>query len=233
MRTPMRPLLIALAVVLHAASAAEAVSIVSAEATLDWTGFTFTTTGTLAVTGIYPAGHNETPWTQTTGSATAAASTTNGFLAATAGAVTTGGEGFPNVGQASASAYSIFSLYGTGSGSLVVTLPYRLEVTSVETDALDITNASAAVRFFTGPGVGSNDDWFASDALALVGAGTLSRVGVLTASRPFSNPTWGPLVFLNGQAEARAVAAVPEPTTLLLVGVGLVGILGARRLRRI
>jgi hypothetical protein len=226
-------LAVILAVILAASStSAEAVSTVNAEATFDWTGFTFTTTGTLSATMIAQASQgaststSATPTTQG-GSATAAASAVNGFLTISAGALTTSGGGFPNVGQADVFASSIFWFYGTGAGSLVVTVPYRLELISVATSDNDITSASAWVNLFTGPGVGSNSDSFVSDALSLTGAGAMSRDGVLTASQPLFNPTFGPLVSLDLQAEVRASAAVPETTSsLVLLTLGLL-VIGA------
>ena len=221
-----------LAVILAASStSAEAVSTVNAEATFDWTGFTFTTTGTLSATMIVQASQGASTFTTTTpttpgGSATDVASAVNGFLTTSAGAVATA-PGFTNVGQADIFASSVFWFYGTGAGSLVVTVPYHLELTSVETSDNDITSASAWLNLSTGPGVGSNSDWFVSDALSLTEAGAMSRDGVLTASRPLFNPTFGPLVSLDLQTEVRASAAVPETTSpLVLLTLGLL-VIGA------
>jgi len=215
---------------------AEAVSAVSAEATLDWTGFTFTTAGTLSATLIDQTSTLSFPLTETTpttptGAATAAASVTNGFLSAVAGALTTSDGGpngvLPNVGQAEAFVLRNFFFYGTGSGALVIRLPYHLQITSTEAGSRDITNGSASVSLFTGPGVGSNSDWFAQDSISLSGAGTISRDGVLTASRLLSNPIFGPLVSFDVDAKARASAAVPEVGSLVLGSVGLL-LIGAR-----
>ena len=215
-----------LAMIVAASSpSAEALSVVNAEATFDWTSFAFTTTGTLAATMIVQASQGAFTSVSTTpttpeGSATATASAVNGLITISAGAEA-GGPGFFNVGQADVFASSIFWFYGTGDGSLVVTVPYHLELTSVETSDVDITSASASVNLFTGPGVGSNPDWFVSDALSLTGDGAVILDGVLTASRPLSSPTFGPLVGLFLQAEVTASAAVPEANTLLLLGLAL------------
>lgn len=218
--------LLLVAIVAASSTSAEALSIVEAEATLNWTGFTFTTTGTLAakrIDGPEVQVSTSAPTTPTTptGSATADASAVNGFLTANATAETIADGGLPHVGEGSAVVTETFWFTGTGSGSLVVTLPYHLELTSVETGDRDITSASASVSFFTGPGVGSNDDWFVSDTISLAGAGTLSRDGVLTASRHLSNSSFGPLVVLGGQAEVRVSSAVPETGSLVLLTLGL------------
>jgi hypothetical protein len=221
-----------LAIIVAASSTGAEAALVSAEAIFDWTGFTYTTTGTLSATMIVQASQGgastSTTTTPTTlgGSTAASASAVNGFLTTSAVAVATG-PGFANVGQADVFASSIFFFYGTGAGSLVVTVPYHMELTSVETSDRDITSASARVNLFTGPGVGSNPDWFVSDALALAEAGAMSRDGVLTASRPLSNPTFGPLVGLFLQGEVRASAALSETTSpLVLNTLGLL-VIGA------
>jgi hypothetical protein len=229
------PLLLAVILAISS-TAAEALSTVNAEGIFDWSSFTFTTTGTLSATMIQQASQGASTSTKTTpttpeGSATAAASAVNGFLTISAGALTTSGGGFANVGQADVFASSVFWFYGTGVGSLVVTVPYHLELTSVETSNNDITSASAWVNLFTGPGVGSNPDWFVSDAISLTGAGAMSRDGVLKASRPLFNPTFGPLVGLFLDAEVRASAAVPEPSSLVLLTLGLL-VLGALLVQR-
>jgi hypothetical protein len=219
------------AIIIAASSTSAEASVVSAEATADWTSFTFTTTGNLSATMIVQASQEASTSTTTTpttpeGSATAAASAVNGFLTTSAGAVATG-PGFANVGRGFVFASSVFWFYGTGTGSLVVTVPYHLELNSVETSDRDITSASASVNLFTGPGVGGSTD--ASDALSLTGAGAMSHDGMLTAtSRLLVNPTFGPLVDLGLFTEVRASAAVPETTsTLVLLTLGLL-VIGAR-----
>jgi hypothetical protein len=173
------------AIIIAASSTSAEATMVNAEAIFDWTGFTFTTTGTLSATMIVQASQGATTTTMTKGSAIAAASAVNGFLTTSAGAVAS--PRFANVGRANVFASSVFWFYGTGAGSLVVTVPYNLELNSVETSDRDITSASASVFLFTGPGVGGSSD--ASDALSLTGAGAMSHDGTLTAtSRRLFNP---------------------------------------------
>jgi len=217
-------LIVFVAIIIAASStSSEGNSIVNAQATVDWTGFTFTTTGTLSATMIQGADQFASPFTHTTpttpeGSATAAASAVNGFITISAGAVASGPEFF-NVGEASVFAENSFFFYGTGVGSLVVTVPYNLElnsvVTSVEPSTNDITSATASVSLFSGPGVIPGG--FDSAALSLTGAGSMSRDGMLTVSIPLVNPTFGPLCgfFLNPGVTASA--AVPETTSTLVL----------------
>jgi len=213
------------AIIIAASFTSAEACIVNAEATFDWTGFTFTTTGTLSVTMIAQASQGAFTSTTTTpttpeGSATAAASAVNGFVTTSAGAVATG-PGFFNVGRANGFAENIFWFYGTGAGSLVVTVPYHLELNSVETSDRDFTSASASVNLDT-TCCGGTD---ASDVLSLTGAGAMSHDGILTASLPLFNPTFGPLVGFFLFPEARASAAVPETTsTLVLLTLGLLAI---------
>jgi hypothetical protein len=224
-------------IVLVSSTSAEALSIVNAEAILDWTGFTFTTTGTLAVSLIDQPRISVSTWytpttpTTTTGSASAEASAVNGYLTAAAGAQTIADGGLPNVGEASAFVSETFWLYGTGTGSLVVTVPYHLALTSLEADERDLTHAAAGVNFVIGPGVSGVD--YVWDAITLDGAGSISRDGILTAaSREFSNPTWGPLVSLSGTTHVYASSALPEDTSsVLLLVLGLL-VIGAFRWRR-
>jgi hypothetical protein len=217
--------LILTALVAASATSAEALSVASAEATLDWTGFTFTTTGTLSpIMIVYPSSFPSvgtfTTTTPTTpkGSATASASAVNGFLAASAGAEATA-PGFANVGQAGASALSAFLFYATGSGELVVTVPYQLELSIVETSDLDLTSSSASVFLSSGP-----DGSFDSDSIELTGAGTMTSVGSLTAAIPLGNATFGPLLNFHASADVRASAAVPEAPSRLLLGLGILAL---------
>lgn len=216
--------LILTALVAASATSAEALSVVSAEATLDWTGFTFTTTGTLSpIMIVYPLPPSGSTFTKTTpsnpgGMASADASSVNGFLSASTSALTTPGEGLPNVGQAGASASSVFFFYATGSGELVVTVPYQLELSIVETSDLDLTSSSASVLLSGARGS------FDSDSIELTGAGTMTSVGSLTAAIPLGNATFGPLLSFHASADVRASAAVPEAPSLLLLGLGILAL---------
>src|SRR4029450_13477384 len=170
-------------IVIMLSTSAEAVSIVNAEATLDWPGFAFTTTGTLSATMTTNVEQRASPSAIASGSATAAGSAVNGFVTLSAGAGATAP--LTNTGQANLFGDNIFLFTGTGVGSLVVAIPYNLEISSSQTSNNDLTSANASVELSTGPGVGSS----VSDALSLTGAGGTSRDGVLNVSLPLVDPT--------------------------------------------
>jgi hypothetical protein len=96
------------------------------------------------------------------------ASAVNGLVTANAGAHTIADGGVPHVGEVSASVSETFWFHGTGTGSLVVTIPYQLTVTSLETGERDLTRAAAGVIFDIGPGV-SGRDFMDADAITLDG----------------------------------------------------------------
>jgi hypothetical protein len=214
-------------IVIMLSTSAEAVSIVNAEATLDWTGFAFTTTGTLAATMTTKGDQRASTSAIASGSATAAGSATNGFVILSAGAVATAPALLTSTGRAILNGDNVFWFTGTGVGSLVVTIPYHLEISSSQTSNNDFTSANASVELFTGPGVGSS----ASDALSLTGAGAMSRDGVLNVSLPLVDPTSGALVAFFLQSEVNVSAAVPEETNsalLLSISLLVIGAFGRR-----
>jgi hypothetical protein len=237
----MRPtwvLLVAI-VILASSSYAEALSIVSAEATLDWAHVTITTTGTLSLTSINeipaPPGFVIGPFLSTgttpttpSGAATAVASAGNGAFAL-AGALTTADGGLPNVGQAAATSLHFLAFVASGSGSLVVAVPYHLELSIIESGDRDITGAVASVDLINGIDLSSPNA--RSDVeISLSGAGTLSRDGVLTASNlvldPFLDQThpFDDVQRVVVGARVLASAALPEASSMLLVTVGVVGL---------
>jgi hypothetical protein len=212
-------------IVIMLSTSAEAVSIVNAEATLDWTGFAFTTTGTLSATMTTNVEQRASPSAIASGSATAAGSAVNGFVTLSAGAVATAP--LTNTGRANLFGDNIFLFTGTGVGSLVVTIPYNLEISSSQTSNNDFTSANASVELSTGPGVGSS----ASDALSLTGAGAMSRDGVLNVSLPLVDPTSGQMVAFFLHSEVNVRASVPEATnSALLLSISLL-VIGAFRRR--
>src|SRR4029450_2344670 len=191
-------------IVIMLSTSAEAVSIVNAEATLDWPGFAFTTTGTLSATMTTNVEQRASPSAIASGSATAAGSAVNGFVTLSAGAVATAP--LTSTGRPTLFGDNIFLFTGTGVGSLVVTIPYNLEISSSQTSNNDFTSANASVELSTGPGVGSS----ASDALSLTGAGAMSRDGVLNVSFPLVDPTSEQMVAFFLHSEVNVSAAVPE-----------------------
>ena len=139
----MREILIAATFLILGAIPAHALSTASAFATIDWTGFTFTTTGDLSVTVAQSFAPQEsggpvsvTP-TTAFGTANAAGSAVNGLLTAAASATTLQpGAGFGNFGVGHASALDQFILAGTGTGSIVVSVPYHIAVFVDVTDLM-------------------------------------------------------------------------------------------------
>ena len=205
---------------------AEALGIATADVTLDWSGFAYTTTGSLAITRIdrpdgYPQASTSTNTTDSTplGTATATASSVNGLMTASSTATTLGDGGAANVAVSYATAQDTFWLYGTGQGVLTVTVPYHMVLTAVgDNPARDLFDADASVSFSTGPGF-IQGGWI-TDTLALHSAGSITRDGVLIAQSGYlDQPTWGPLTSLGGSASTTAVAQVSEPGDWLLAGV--------------
>ena len=214
-------------IVIMLSTSAEAVSIVNAEATLDWTGFAFTTTGTLSATMTTKSDQRASTSAIASGSATAAGSAVDGFVILSAGAVATAPALLTSTSRAILFGDNQFWFTGTGVGSLVVTIPYHLEISSSQTSNNDFASANVSVELFRHPpGVGSS----ASDALSLTGAGAMSRDGVLNVSLPLVDPS-ATLVGFFLQSEVNVSAAVPEETNsalLLSISLLVIGAFGRR-----
>jgi hypothetical protein len=102
--------------VLVAVADAEAVPVGTAEVTLDWTGLTYTTTGSLTSFRVDQTTPILAAWQSTTLDAAASASPGGGFLQASASATSISGTGYASVAAAQAWAASDFWFYGTGTG---------------------------------------------------------------------------------------------------------------------
>jgi hypothetical protein len=224
---------ILLIAVFFTVGSAEALSTATATATLDWTGFTWTTDGTLTVTRIDfsdpGSGFTRTRQTPSTaiGTSSALATEVNGFLTSHTEAATLSETPWQaNRAEAIAEGSSIFWLYGSGVGGLTVSIPYHLALAIDAENALDLTAGEAWVWLATGPGV-TNGGW-TEQRLTLDATGAVSQDGVLTLTRSFVNPTWGPLVGIRAHAETSAEATVPEPSSLALLALGVValGVMG-------
>ena len=250
-------------------SLALADGIAVSQATLDWSGLTYTITGSLVVTPTVPfsfassyastTGTTGTPlvtvggtsadlrysssfpqtwantsafsgYSTTSGNAFTQAATANGFLASSSQAATTSLEWSNNFAQSSARTFTVFPLYGTGVGSLTVTVPYTLSAAcNISSGPIDnqSTVADASVSLEMGPGIGPN----ASRSVSCQDIPGITE-GDLTLSMNFDNPTFGPLVDIDASAETDAYAHVPEPPTMLLLACGLFGwfVIDRRRL---
>jgi PEP-CTERM motif len=221
-------------------------------ATLNWTGMTFTVTG-LTTISVDPAiliadshasttlgalSENETfsdssvprdlgntsassQHSTGTGSAVAQAATAFGLLTSNSQASATLQQPSTNFAQSSAVTTRDFWFYGSGVGSLTVSVPYTLSAAcniSQPQVGDQMTAADASVFLEVGPGAG----WYASDTISCQNNPGIKN-GVLTLSMGLTNPTWGPLVDIEAGVATSAAAKVPEPSSLLLLGIGAIG----------
>jgi hypothetical protein len=224
-------------------------------ATLDWTGFTFTVTSGLTVSvvgasdfdlsfasttlggssqeikdGSSPQSSTSAFSQYSTGTANgvAQAATANGFLTTSSQASTTSLQPSINFAESNAFTSHDFFLYGTGTGTLTVSIPFTLSVACnssqpLGSPAVDLTTAADASVFLEiGPG---NVGLPVSDTISCQNNPGVTN-GVLTVSENFTNPTFGPLVSIDASASTDAEAKVPEPSGLLLLAIGLTGLAG-------
>jgi hypothetical protein len=253
----MRSFIVALGLVLLLSTPAWATSLVTTQAGLDWNALTATVSEGLhvdltavqqATPGITAATDGVAPFVsvgdispdQTSfshayaaaeGTASAWSSTTDGQLLS---AVTVGPAVFSDAGT-----FAIRGavLYGEGSGLLTITMPYHFSIDFQQTDPRWETVAfTEAVLAFDVPGhiPGETDDaflpWIVQKEKV---TDQRSLDGVFTISKQFDQPAWGQLTVLNGSvATGAAIAPVPEPSSLLLLGLALLGLAGWRARQR-
>jgi len=231
--------------------AASAFPVAASEAVLDWTGLTFAgvdgftiakiagpsyTASSHAATSLGEASHegkvdgfDPESWGETsavsaystsTGSANASASTTYGFLTASSLAAPTSVRDW-HAAESEAWTGLTFRLYGSGAGSITVTVPYSLSVRSIASNANTTAASSSVHLWMSNPGPSSG--WYTSDTVSCRNE-SCTRDGILTLSGDFTGTYTGALMGIWARAETSATASVPEPSTLLLLASGLVGL---------
>ena len=219
-------------------------SIAFSSAVFDWTGLNFTLTGTLQVDHIDPASLFASSTTRAevsllstqssnflplatsaqsssgvSGSTLAMASTNNGLLQLSTATQSLSIPGSSHRGDSSASTSRVFWLYGTGVGSLSLSLPYTLIANCDRTNPGNETaTAFSTINLSIGPGAGTST----SDTVSCSGSGNQQKTGFLTLSKQFDNPFFGPLVSIDASGTTQAIATVPESSSAAMLVVGLV-----------
>ena len=215
--------------------------------TLDWTGLSFSLTGSLTVTEIDRPGGSfgsssaaradsliETSMSivmpfitsafvaspaSSDGHANAQAFTNNGLMSAQSDASSLG---YATSHRAVASTFSsdLFWFYGSGVGSIVVSTPYTMSVScGVDDPGNETALGLASVRLSMAPGASEQGQAF--DSLSCGQQGIGMKSGTLTVERFLDNPTWGPLTGISALTITQSITTVPEPASVVMVGVGL------------
>jgi hypothetical protein len=113
----------------------------------------------------------------------------------------------------------VFWLYGTGVGSLSLSLPYTLMANCDRTNpGTETATAFSTINLSIGPGSGTST----SDTVSCSGSGNQQKTGFLTLSKQFDNPFFGPLVSIDASGTTQAIATVPESSSAAMLVVGLV-----------
>jgi hypothetical protein len=210
---------------------ASATPIALASATLDWSHWSVIVSDGLEITNIVTAGipainaATATPSYMTdAGMAQASASAIDGLLVTSAKAAAM--DTSNNLAQASTMTMIDFWFYGSGYGTLTVSIPYTVETTCSQPAFNESALSTAGVWLEDGPGVRPNGYQSASFDCA---SGS-SYSGLLTVSRDMNNPTWGPLVDFAAGTNVMATANVPDSgSTLGLLALGLFGLVMVAR----
>lgn len=206
-------LVLVLALLIPATGYSESIGL--STATLDWTGYTFSVSGTLVVDRIEGIQRFVT--------SNGNASNDDGFITLSADAHGFASD-FPDIQRAALTISETFWLTGHGVGTLTISFPYTLTA-SCSHGATDGATAQSSVFLHTGPGAGSGRDH--RETLNCVDGE--SRSGMLTVSQTLVNPTFGPLVSIWLTANTDAVATAPEIPSLALLPVGVVAVALARK----
>jgi hypothetical protein len=180
------------------------------DVTFNWTGFTVTTTGGLVLDHIDEAPGS--PFVNLPRGTGIISSLDNGMLA-----IATLAEANMNI-FTSASLTRVFWFYGSGSGALHVEIPWTLTLgCNGSPDGGDTVVAQVTARLTAGPGLGNADGW----SYGCNGTGAYSGSGVLVVDQNLDNPVFGPLVSFGFSTSSTTIAILPEPSSVVLLSVGL------------
>ena len=176
------------------------------------------------VDGFDPESWGETSavsaYSTSTGSANASASTTYGLLTASSLAAPTSVRDW-HAAESEAWTGLTFRLHGSGAGSITVTVLYSLSVGSVTSNANATAPLASVHLWMSNPG--PSGGWYTSDTVSCQNE-SCAKDGILTLSGDFTGTYTGALMGIWAWAETSATASVPEPSTLLLLASGLVGL---------
>lgn len=162
------------------------------------------------------------------GGAASQASTANAFLTSSSQASETGQPFSVNASSSSPFLELILALNGTGAGSVTFVVPYTLSAEcniSGPSNVDNETSASASVLLFVVPGMLPT----ATDTVSCQNnSGSVKNGDLIFSIDDISiNPLFGGVgVTVFDTVETGASARVPEPSTPLLLGFGLLGLAG-------
>jgi hypothetical protein len=209
-----------LTILVFCASPLWASSFALSSASLDWSGWAFTVSGSVVVSDVvYPM--PPLIWVNATPGATA--SIVDGMLSTSARAQAL--ETSNQQAQASTMTMLDFWLYGSGVGTVTVSVPYALQATCTSQYFNESAGSSAGVWLEDGPGVRANGFQSAS-----LGCGQGSALnGMLTVSRDVDT-AYGPLVDFMAGTQTMAFATVSDAgSSFVLLATALLGLVALKR----